>query len=72
MLAHSFNRFYVVTKFILQMMDNPKLSPINCDKECIYLENLDDNDNKEIKTCIKDLIKYCFNSEHTWLFIKCR
>ena len=40
-------------------MDDPKLSPINYDKECRYLENVDDNDNKEIKTCIKDLITYC-------------
>ena len=40
-------------------MDDLKLSPINYDGECKYLENLDDNDNKEIKTHIKDLITYC-------------
>ena len=44
-------------------MDDLKLSPISYDKECKYLENLDDNDSKEIKSCIKDLITYC---------IKCR
>ena len=54
MLAHSFNRFYVVTKFISATMDDLKFSPINYNKECKYLENLDDNDNEEIKTCIKD------------------
>ena len=59
MLAHLFNRFYVVTKFILPMMDDLILSPINYDKECKYLENLDDNDNEEIKAHIKDLITYC-------------
>ena len=35
-------------------MDDLKLSPINYDGKCRYLENLDDNNNKEIKTCIKN------------------
>ena len=34
MLAHSFDRFYLVTKYILPMMDDLKLSPINSNKEC--------------------------------------
>ena len=58
MLAHSFNRFYVVTKFILPMMDL-KLSPIKYDKECNYLHNLDDKDNDQMKENIKDLLSYC-------------
>ena len=33
MLAHSFDRFYVVTKFILPKLDDFKLSPINYNKE---------------------------------------
>ena len=37
MLAHSFDRFYVVTKFILPMLGNLKLSPIKYDKESNYL-----------------------------------
>ena len=45
MLAHSFDGFYVVTKFILPMMDDLKLSLIKYDKECNYLHNLDDKDN---------------------------
>ena len=49
MVAHLFDRFYVATNFILPTMDDLKLSPINYDKECRYLENLDDNDNEEIK-----------------------
>ena len=56
MLAHSFDRFYVVTKFILPTMDDLRHSPVNYHKECKYLNNLDNNDNKGIKTCIKDLI----------------
>ena len=56
MSAHSFDRFYVVIKFILPTMDDLKLSLINYDKDCKYLNNLDDNDNEQIKTNIKDLI----------------
>ena len=56
MLAHSFDRFYVVTKFILPMMDDLKLSSINFDKDCKYINDLDDNDDKPIKTNIKYLI----------------
>ena len=56
MLAHSFDRFYVVTKFILPKMDDLKLSLINYNKNCKYLNDLDDNDNEQIKTNIKDLI----------------
>ena len=56
MLAHLFDRFYVVTKFILPMMDDLKLSLIYYDKDCKYLNDLDDNDDKQIKTNIKDLI----------------
>ena len=40
MLAHSFDRFYVITKFILPTLDDLKLSPIRYDKECNYLRNL--------------------------------
>ena len=54
MLAHLFDRFYVVTKFILPMMDDLKLSLINYNKDCEYLNYLADNDNKNIKTCIID------------------
>ena len=59
MLAHSFERFYVVTKFILPTMDDLKLSPIKYDKECNYLCNLYDQDNDQIKETIKDLLLYC-------------
>ena len=40
-LAHSFDRFYVITKFILPTLDDLKLSPIRYDKECNYLRRLD-------------------------------
>ena len=59
MLAHSFDRFYVVTKFILPTLDDSKLLPIKYDKEWKYLHDLDGQDNKQIKQNIKDLLLYC-------------
>ena len=59
MLAHSFDRFYVVTKFILPTLDDLKLSPIKYNKECRYIQSLDDQGNEQIKQNIKDLLLYC-------------
>ena len=39
MLAHSFNRFYVVTKFILLMIGDLKFSKLDFDYTCAYMEN---------------------------------
>ena len=50
MLAHSFDRFYVLTKFILPTIDDLNVLPINYDKSCKYL---DDNYDEQIKTNIK-------------------
>ena len=59
MLAHSFDRFYVITKFVLPTLDDLKLSPIRYDKEYNYLRNLGDEDNDQIKEDIRDLLFYC-------------
>ena len=59
MLAHSFDRFYVITKFVLPTLDDLKLYPIRYDKDCQYLRNLDDEDDNRIKQNIKDLLFYC-------------
>ena len=37
MLLDSFNRFYVVTKFILPTVKDIKFSPIDFDLECNYI-----------------------------------
>ena len=42
MLGYSFDIFYVVTKFIVPTLDDLKLSPISYDKECKYIQDLDD------------------------------
>ena len=36
MLVHSFDRFYVVTKFILPMIGDKKFSKLNYDYTCAY------------------------------------
>ena len=40
MLSHSFDRFHVVTKFILPTIHDLKFPPVNFDSECNYL-NID-------------------------------
>ena len=37
MLAHCFNRFYLVTKIILLSIKDLKFSKLNCDSTCAYL-----------------------------------
>ena len=39
MLVHSFGRFYVVTKFILPMIEDLKFSKLDFDYTCTYTEN---------------------------------
>ena len=39
MLAHFFDRFYVVTKFMLPSLGDLKFSDINYDNTCAYLDN---------------------------------
>ena len=70
MLAHSFDRFYVVTKFILPTLEDLILSPISYDKECNYIWDLDDQDNKQIKQNIKDLLLYCNKLRQFMAFYK--
>ena len=59
MVAHSSDRFYVITKFVLPTLDDLKLSPIRYDKECNYLSNLDDENDDQIKENIRDFLFYC-------------
>ena len=59
MLAHSLDRFHVITKFILPTLDDLKLYSIKYDKECQHLRNLDDEDEDQIKQNIKEFFLYC-------------
>ena len=38
MLAHSFDRFYVVTKFMLPMIRDLKFSKLDFDYMCTYMD----------------------------------
>ena len=39
MLTHSFDRFYMVTKFMLPMIGDLKFSKLNFNDSCAYMEN---------------------------------
>ena len=39
MVAHSFDRFYMVTKFILPSIGDLNFSTLNYDNTCTYLDN---------------------------------
>ena len=59
MLARSFDRFYVVTKFSFPTLDDLKLSPNRYNKECSYIHKIDDQNNDQIKENIRELLFYC-------------
>ena len=48
MLAHSFNRFFVVMKFILPTVNDINISKLNFNSDCEYLRK------KEIKDTITE------------------
>ena len=58
MLAHSLNRFYVVTKFILPTIEDLKFPTLNFDNNCGYLKKNDKKHTPEAKQHISDLITY--------------
>ena len=58
MLAHSFNRFHTVTKFILPTIDDLKFSMIKFNEKSKYLQN-EKGPNSKAKQYILDLITYC-------------
>ena len=57
-LSHSFDRFYVVTKFELPKVEDLKLTTISYDSDCQYLDNA-----KSLRDYLTDLVKdmkiYC-------------
>ena len=58
MLAHSFDRFYIVTKFILPSIGDLNFSTLNCDNTCAYLDNKYIY-NTESKKHMLDLMTFC-------------
>ena len=51
-------------------MDDLKLSPIGSDKDCKYLQDLDDQDDEKNKQYIKDLLFYCNKLRQFMAFYK--
>ena len=66
---HSFNRFFVVTKFILPTMKDLKFSALNFDNKCEYSQAKGKEHNSEAKEHILDLITYCRKIKHTCILI---
>ena len=58
MLAHSFDRFNVVTKFILLSIGDLKFSKLNYDHTCAYLDEKNTSD-VETKKYTLDLLAFC-------------
>ena len=54
MLAHSFDRFYVVTKFILPTIGDLNFSKLNYNDTCTYVDNKNAQ-NTETRKCMLDL-----------------
>ena len=58
MLAHSFDRFYVVTKFILPTIGDLKFSKLDFDYTCAYMEN-EYTQNTESRRYILEVKAFC-------------
>ena len=58
MLVHSFDRFYVVTKFMLAMIGDIKFSRSNYDHTCAYMKK-EYAPNTDSRRYLKELRTYC-------------
>ena len=69
MLAHSFDRFYVVKKFILPSIGDLNFSELNYDDTCAYLDNRNICDT-DTKKHMLDLIMFCKKVEPFVIYYK--
>ena len=58
MLAHSFDRFYVVTKFMLPMTGDSKFSKLDFDYTCMYMKK-ENAPNTDSRKYLLELKTYC-------------
>ena len=58
MLAHSFDRFYIVTKFMLPSIGYKKFSKLNFDHTCTYM-NKEYVPNMDSRKYLTELKTYC-------------
>ena len=69
MLTHSFDRFFVVTKFILPSIGDLMLSNLNYDNTCAYLDSRNAQ-NMETRKCMLDLRTFCKKIEPFVVYYK--
>ena len=69
MLAHSFDRFHVVTKFILPLIGDLKFSNLNYDNMCAYLDSKNAQ-NTETRKYMLDLRTFCKKIEPFVIYCK--
>ena len=69
MLAHSFDRFYVVTKFILPSIGDLNFPKLNYDSTCAYLDNKNICDT-ETKKHMLDIMMFCKKIEPFVIYYK--
>ena len=69
MLAHSFDRFYVGTKFILPAIGDLKFSNLNYDNTCAYLDSKN-TQNTETRKYMLDLKIFCKKIEPFVVYYK--
>ena len=69
MLVHSFDRFYVVTKFILPSIGDLKFSKLNCDSTCTNLDNRN-TQTTETRKHMLDLMTFCKKIEPFVMYYK--
>ena len=70
MLARSFDRFYVVTKFILSSIGDLNFLQLNYDNTYAYLDSKNIC-NTESKKHMLGVITFCKKIEHFVLYYKC-
>ena len=69
MLAHPFDKFYVVTKLILLSIEDLNFSTLNYDNTCAYLDNKYMHDTESMKHML-DLMMFCKRIELFVLYYK--
>ena len=69
MLAHLFDRFYTVTKFILSSIDDLDFSKLKYDNTCAYLDNKNTH-STETKKHMLDLMTFCKKIEPFVVYYK--
>ena len=64
MLAHSFDRFYIVTKFMLPSVGDIKFSKLNVDHSCTYM-NKEYAPNTDSRKYLTELKTNCYKINPT-------